>query len=289
MFFASPAFAVVVIRKGNAPEVLGMLVSQNEQRIVVREVLPDGKSREHVIPRAEIEDLLITVSPERLAALRPAKPRAYVEYAEELAEKRRDPEARETALRLYQIAAWLDPKKLGKSSLLGMIDLSRSAAEESKFRAAAYLLDPEHDRRVLKEPEAVKVASGGSPAAREQLLAALRQLRQGKTVPAKTALQTPTVRAELERYKDVLAFVDVAGLRAGEAPPPAILRKVLLLEVALAYRPADEPPKKELLLTWQQSLSRDGGAPVPVLSLETLTEFNPRLCQFKDGKWVEPE
>lgn len=283
------AFAVVVLRKGGAPEVLGTLVSQDERRVVVRELLPDGKHRDTAIPRSEIEDVLITVSPERLAALRRDKPREYKLYAEELAEKRRDPEAREAALRLYLIAAWLDPPNLGKSSLLGMIDLARGAAEERKFRALAYLLDPEHDRRVLKDPQPVKVASGGTAASRDQLVAALRLLRQGKIAPARNALQVPAVRAQLEQYKDVLSYQELSGLRAGETLSPALLRKVLLLETALTYRSTEDlGPKKEAGASWQQSLVRDGDSPVPVLSLDTITEFNPRLCQFKDGKWVEP-
>lgn len=286
----SPASAVVVLRKGGAAEVMGTLVNQDERRVVVRELLPDGKYRDTAIPRSEIEEVLITVSAERLSALRRDKPREYVLYAEELAEKRRDPEARETALRLYQIAAWLDSPGLGKSSLLGMIDLARSASEETKFRAVAYLLDPEHDRRVLKAPQPVKLASGGTAVSRDQLLGALRLLRQGKVTPARTIMQTPAVRAQLDQYKELLPYAEVTNLRAGEALPPTLLRKVLLLETALAYRSTEDlDPKKATGASWQQSLARDGIAPLPVLSLETLTEFNPRQSQFKEGKWVEPE
>ena len=284
------ASAVVVLRKGGAPEVLGTLVSQDERRVIVREHLPDGKHRDTAIPRSEIDEILVTVSPERLSALRRDKPREYAAYAEELAEKRRDPEAREAALRLYHIAAWIDPPELGKSSLLGMIDLARNSSEETRFRALAYLLDPEHDRRLLKNPQAVKVDAGGTAASRDQLLSALRLLRQGKITAARNVLQVPAVRAQLDQYKEVLTYQDIVNLRAGDALSPTLLRKVLLLETALAYRWAEElGPQKEAGVSWQQSLARDGNAPLPVLSLETATEFNPRLCQFKDGKWVEPE
>ena len=35
--------------------------------------------------------------------------------------------------------------------------------------------------------------------------------------------------------------------------------------------------------------ARIGGlAPLPSLDLETLTEFDPRKCVFRDGKWTEP-
>src|SRR5206468_4152061 len=133
----------------------------------------------------------------------------------------------------------------------------------------AYLLDPEHDRRVLKDPQPVKVASGGTAASRDQLLAALRLLRQGKVTPARNLLQIPAVRAQLDQYKEVLAYQELAGLKAGEPLAPPLLRKVLLLETALAYRSTEDlGPKKEAGASWQQSLVRDGGAPLPVLSLE---------------------
>src|SRR3954471_3863730 len=115
--------AVVVLPKGSNTPVIGFLVRRDERVVVVRQPLPDGKSQEHRFSPAQIDELIITVSAERLAALDPAKPEVYFEYAEELAEKQRDPEAREAAIRLYAISAGRGDERLRHSALLGLIAL----------------------------------------------------------------------------------------------------------------------------------------------------------------------
>ena len=124
------------------------MVRQNGNEVVVREETATG-IRDVIVPRSEIEDLIETVSPERLAALDPSRPQEYREYAEELAEKKLDPEARLMAVRLFQIAAWLDPAKTGHGALLGLVSVARPGEEEARYRAAAYLFDPRHNKALL--------------------------------------------------------------------------------------------------------------------------------------------
>src|SRR5690349_1880037 len=128
-----PAQAVVVLPKGAKQPIMGYLVRQDDRNIVVREELPGGKSRESSFAKKDLDELIITVSPERLAALDPSKPPDYREYAEELAEKQRDPEARDAAIRLYAIAAARGDDNLRHSALLGLIALARNAEEERRF------------------------------------------------------------------------------------------------------------------------------------------------------------
>src|SRR5437868_1276664 len=97
------ANAVVVLPKGSNQPVMGYLMREDERTIVVRQPLPGGKSRESSFPKKELDELIITVSPQRLTELDPKQPGLYYEYAEELAEKQRDPEARDMAIRLYAI------------------------------------------------------------------------------------------------------------------------------------------------------------------------------------------
>src|SRR5262245_65118575 len=89
--FSPPVHAVVVLPKGAKQPIMGYLVRQDDRTIVIRQDLPDGKSRESSFAKKDLDELIITVSPERLARLDPNKPQAYREYAEELAEKQRDP------------------------------------------------------------------------------------------------------------------------------------------------------------------------------------------------------
>jgi len=155
---AAPVRAIVVLKKGVEQPLLGYLVRQDERTVVIREELPGGGQRETHIPRADIEELIVTVDPERLTTLDPAQPKGYREYAEELAEKRRDPEARDAARRLYAIAAARGEGVLRKGALLGLLSLASSPAEERRLRAAAFLYDDQHDPTLLS-------ASSPSPAA----------------------------------------------------------------------------------------------------------------------------
>src|SRR5690349_18452025 len=132
LWFVRPASAVVVYKKGTSKPVAGHLVRQNGNEVVVRDESSSGL-KEIVIPRSEIDDFIETVSAERLAALTPSRPQEYREYAEELAEKKLDPEARQTAVRLFQIAAWLDPAKTGRGALLGLVSVARPGEEEARF------------------------------------------------------------------------------------------------------------------------------------------------------------
>jgi|SRR5262245_45848256 len=147
--FSPPVHAVVVLSKGAKQPIMGYLVRQDERTIVIRQDLPDGKSRESSFATKDLDELIITVSPERLTALDPNKLQVFREYAEELAEKQRDPEARDTAIRLYAIVAARGDGNLRHSALLGLIALARNTGEERLFRAAAYLFDSDHDPSVL--------------------------------------------------------------------------------------------------------------------------------------------
>ncbi len=120
---ARPAAAVILYLKDQDQPIRGYYVRENEHAVVLLELLPNGSTAERSVPRTQIDDMIRSVSEERLAALRPENPDAYREYAEELAEKRKDPDAQLTGLRLYQMAAVLEPQRLGRSCLLGMVPL----------------------------------------------------------------------------------------------------------------------------------------------------------------------
>ena len=196
--------AVVVLPKGAKQPIMGYLVRQDDHSIVIRQELPGGKSRESSFLRKDLDELIFTVSPERLAALDPSKPAAYWEYAEELAEKQRDPEARDTAIRLDAIAAARGDDHLRHSALLGLIALARNTDEERLFRAATFLFDSDHDPSIL----AASAAATGNPAVIES--------------------------------------------------------------------------------GWAASVSIRSLAPLPPLSLDRLTEFDPAACIYRSGKWIKP-
>jgi hypothetical protein len=279
------AAAVVVLTKGSDKPVMGYLVRQDERTLVVREVLPGGKSREVPFAKSDIDELIVTVSHERLAELDPARPQLYREYAEELAEKQRDPEARDTAIRLYAICAARGNQKLRRGALLGLIALARTPEEERLFRAAAYLNDPQHDSAVLAPPAAAQLAVHVS----EELLSVLRLARQGKASAARAALDRPGVRAQAAEAAPVIALEDLEKACSGGPLSDELLLKLLRAELALeAGGGSMSAGSPSLTASWSQARRDRGLSPQPLVSLDKLTEFDPAACVFRDGKWVRP-
>ena len=291
--FAVPCPAVIIIEKNKKGEpIRGYLVDANEIRVVVDVLLPNGETRQRIFPRSSIDEMIQAVSAERLEALHKDRPQDYRDYAEELTVKKEDPDAQRTAIRLYQIAAYLAPEKLGRSSLLGMVALARDASEERKFRAAAYLLDSEHDRSVLRSGKPAADGVKLTDEQRQQLRQMLRALREGRANDARAAAKRPGLQEPLQRIASVLAASDFEDLRNGETLPPNLMFKVLAAELALDPQTADRRTGDALdesaprpPTSWSKLADPKSAAPFPVLSLELLTEFDPRQCHFRKGKW----
>ncbi len=127
---SSPARAILIVEKApGAVPVGGYLVSEAGQTLKIKMILPDGKEQSKVYDLSNIE-ILYKIDVDRLKKLDKNDPKAYLDYALELAAKKldadpgatgaagrlvvdADPEARDTARRLFLIAAYLDPRQLG--------------------------------------------------------------------------------------------------------------------------------------------------------------------------------
>ena len=285
--WTAPCLGVIILQKDSTETIKGFLVSQNDMRVIVDELLPTGETRQLVILRSAIDVMIISVALDRLEALQPDQPRSYRDDADELAEKREDPEARNTAIRLYLLAAHLDPKGQGRSSLLSMAELARSPNEERKFRAMVYLLDPAHDRGELKPPSltvAPKIKLTKSQ--RTMLLTAIRALRDGNRREALNFSRRPLFQEIFKRYSSILTleeFSDAAAQRNKQLPTN-VLGRLITVELLVL----DLPLKDELStvdIRWSTILKNGQDTPVTPLSLETITEFDPNENVFKNNHW----
>ena len=340
-FCASPAAAVIIYVKEQAQPVRGYFVREDDQAVTLLEVLPDGSTAERSIPRSQIDDIIRSVSEQRLSELDPNKPDAYREYAEELAEKRKDPDAQQTSIRLFQIAAILDPERLGRSCLLGMVPLARNTDEQRRFRAMAYLLDPAHDTALLQTTaQPSEHTSTLDEKQAEFLLKSLRLLRQGKRKEALSQARRCKLEERLPLLTDTITYREfekacrptcpdcdrgrqvcpncggtrsVAGSdganvpcaacgTSGEIPcttchgnfrspplKPSLLKRIL--EVETQWLPAVTETSDDSAANgsplWSHVAQREQTAPTHALTLDTLTEFNPRHNRYVDGNWIE--
>ena len=285
--WTAPCLGVIILQNDSTETIKGFLVSQNDMRVIDDALLPTGETRQLVILRSAIDVMIISVALDRLEALQPDQPRSYRDYADELAEKREDPEARNTAIRLYLLAAHLDPQGQGRSSLLSMAELARSPNEERKFRAMVYLLDPAHDRGELKPPSltvAPKIKLTKSQ--RTMLLTAIRALRDGNRREALNFSRRPLFQEIFKRYSSILTleeFSDAAAQRNKQLPTN-VLGKLITVELLVL----DLPLKDELStvdIRWSTILKNGQDTPVTPLSLETITEFDPNENVFKNNHW----
>lgn len=278
------AEAVVVLKKGVAAPLMGHLVRADERTVVVRQELEGGKSRDVVIPRSEIDEYVETVSPQRLAELHPAQPSGYLEYAEELAEKRRDPEARDTARRLLTIAASRGDAALRQSSLRVLVELARSEEERRRIAALIFLTGPHHEAEVLSTDSVV--ANEPDSSARHEALTALRLIRQGQGATAKGLLEKKPVQEELARGELKMTPAELTALAAERSLDAEQLARILRAELAL--EPGSSSPASGQARPWSRAVRSQALTPVLPLSSERLTEFDPSESVFRGGKWQQP-
>jgi hypothetical protein len=149
------AASAILIETAAGP-VAGFLLKEDGAKLTVRVRTPDGDDKITEFTRANIK-ILHRIDLNRLAHLSRDNPRAYRDYAEELAGQDADPEARALARRLYLLAAKLDPDRFASSSLLAMSALANTPMESRRCRALAFLLDPNLEANLLN-PDAGKAA-----------------------------------------------------------------------------------------------------------------------------------
>ncbi len=325
----SSARAIILDLKDGV-RVTGYLKAEDEQSYTVRRVL-DGHESLQTFPKTDVLFALRTFDPARLSELSPSKPAGYRDYAEELAEKREDPEARDLALRLFLIAASLDPEKLGRGSLLSMASLARSPDEERRYRAMAYALDTRHDRSVLTAPDE---RGRRGDRARQDFAQALGFYRTRQTARALAFARRPGVEDLFPTAVGIPSFAEFVA--SCETHPecskcgPDGLARCKTCKGSGSFGPGrsvcpdclgsgevvcPECGGKKSDLTISEELRRalirgeitalassspeSGGSfaqallrnprPAPLLSIETLTPFNPRECLYRDGHWVAPK
>ena len=178
VFSTASAAAAILFLKGEEQPIGGFLVRENEKAVVIDELLADGSTERRTIARSEIEDLLKTVSPERLVMSGPTG--CVSRLCGGTGAKTQGPGGPRDGA-----AAVPDRRLPGAGTLEGAAVcwawcLWHGTAEERRFRALAYLLDPAHDVRVLAETDLAPARRRESPPQQAEflLLAASASARQ---------------------------------------------------------------------------------------------------------------
>lgn len=180
----STSLASAILIDTGAGRVGGFVLSDDGTKLRISVPTPDGEDKVSEYLHEKIK-VLHQLDVKRLEGLSPDKPEAYHDYADQLARQGADPEARYVAMRLYLLAARLDPEKLGSSSLLRMSALASTPAEARKYRAMAFLLDPKANAELLKaEPVKPALPAQLKAKALEDFTKALLLYRMGQVKQA---------------------------------------------------------------------------------------------------------
>jgi hypothetical protein len=338
----TPASAIL-IETAAKKRVAGFVESDDAKQISVRVKSANGKEKVEVFERSQIK-ILHQIDSARLEKLSKDKPGAYRDYAHELAEKTDDPEAVELALRLYLIAAYLEPQKMGRSCLLNMSALTTRPDEVRRYRAMAFLLDAKSNPALLKVETVPPALSKGGEAAKAPMKGltdfqkALKLYRTGQAKSAKNYASDKAVAPYFAKagLKDQKSFakacndlacakcksgnltctactgkgkiVDMFGMGFqacttcngkgtqkcttcdgfGVNPfPEDYLTKVLQAEIWALEQMAPPGAETQQSTGWSHALN-SAPAPIPQLSLETITPFDPRACVYRKGSWSIP-
>jgi hypothetical protein len=139
----------------------------------------------------------------------------------------------------------------------------------------------------------LKVSTIGVPdvsdVERTRLLGGLRALRAGRKTEALGFARQAAFRELLVRCAGFMTpqEYEAAAEALDGALPPAVLRRVLSLELALFPDAASRPAGPADSGSWTAEALRAG--PVAELTLEGIAPFDPRQCLYRNGQWVSAE
>lgn len=284
---AREAHAVVVYLRGQSQPLYGALVREDSSSVVLLVENEQGKTVERVIARSETDAIRNPINAARLEKLAPTSPADYFEYAEELAAASRDPDARQTARRLYHLAATLAPDTLTMPSLRGLHYLATSPQEKRRLDAAIYLLS--------RDPSIELMAEDGAAAS----VIDIAKLKQLQTLVAGIRRREAATLAQIEREPMLLGelsamFPKLAGKFGDAASGPwsdELLALLLEVEISLGKQlleralPTAERTTSPAAQSWSTGYDENKRAVPPLPTMERLTEFDPSHTVYRNGKW----
>jgi hypothetical protein len=266
----------------------GWVLRQDEETIVFREYASD-ESIPIELKRNEILTVVVNIDQERLASLYPPDWSAYRDYAEELAVQKRDPTARELAVRLYLIAAH-GSRELRRGCLSGLVALAEDESQRTQWKTLQQLYYPTVIRNA--DPQQNQPHSG-PPIENAVALEIVRLVRRGASDEAMHRLAMDSTVAALNRWSDLISIDQLRQTVTQEQLTGEQLLRLLRMELALADPTSaiasDINPATSLQAANWAELARRSAATIPEIpSFNNITAFDPEASIFRDNRWVKP-
>jgi hypothetical protein len=335
-----PSAAWAILIDAGGVKVGGYLVRDDGRKLVVRVRTPEGQEKVTEYDRTKTKiNILHQYDKKLLESLSRTNPKGYLDYALKLAAQEGDPEARYMAMRLFLIAAYLEPRQFGHDCLLSMSRLASTPAEARRCRAMAFLLDARRDASLLKA-EIVKPVEKPkiTGSTLQDYLKALQEFRAGQIPAARTAAARDGVdkvfsqapggidkkvflemckgatcatcgakkkvtcpacngrpglgRCPVCNGKTRITCPDCDGTGFNPTLPDEVLRVIVRAELWAMDQltgGAGRGKDGQRPTSWSALLQERQVHPVSILSLETITDIDPRRCHYRNGEWVAPQ
>ena len=221
-----------------------------------------------------------------LENLDPSMPEGYFELAEHVADVSDSTRERDLAIRLYALAATLDPDRWAHGSLLGIRVLLEG--DQDRIRAVHALLELHDDARPSLLPRR-EVVLGAESTAAVKAFDVISCIRTGDSTRARSLLQHGSgVRDMLESYQDAVPggmkrLLDRASARDGEV----LLNEkeyIALLQIQSQLLGGTHE-------TWAATMAVGLGQPLEDLSgaeLGNVLKMDLEESSWRDGRWSRP-
>jgi hypothetical protein len=287
--FLSKVDADVVWVRGEPEPVYGTVIERNPTEITF--LIYGGEANSNrTIARDTIETLIVNIDVPRLETLNPDNPTGYRDYAEELSAQQRDPAARELAVRLYLIGAFLadggpGSSELRQSCLDGLVALASSPAQSEKWKTLRFLYNP--TVRLDEEPK--PPTSPLTEAQRELALNVVRLIRRGKGGEAAELMAQTETESALQPWASVCPPEQLKRIARRNQPTVSQLRQLLQIELAILNREPPATANSSQRRSWSDDATTTSAIDGMITSFKSATQFDPEKSVFRNGSWVRPD
>jgi hypothetical protein len=285
VFTAYDAGADVIWIEGQHDPLYGVILSRDETGVVLRTGF-DNDTPIRKIATHQIKLVVVNLDHRRLEALNPQKLGEYRDYAEELAVQKKDPTARELAIRLYLIAATNGANAIRDSALTGLVGVARDPREESTFRLLRHLHSELADGGENQPVERAGNRSGATTSG-EKLLRAIQMMRRGKNIEAGEFLADETVSIALGEFPVRISWQELREIASVTRPTMAQLDQLLRIEAELRFGSLVGFEQEGVESRhWSASAHKPAKRFDRLPTFANATEFDPYLSVYREGKWV---
>ncbi len=275
-----PAWGDVVWLKTQQDPLYGIVQSDDGQALTLLKTTNGTDFESVVLQRSEIKMVLVNIDSKSLEALAPDEPQSYFEQAEVLVSQKKDPVARQLAIRLFLIAAnHASEKVLQESAIRNLISLARTKEEAKRFQWLAWLETGGTEPWLRTDESKNQVSLPARDLKRA--LRAVQALRQGRRV--ELSGEWPN----FENWAEAISQEELIAMSKEKELNDQQLARLVALEFRLRNPDQTQSPKPRLA-SWAEMASRQKQADLIFPTLENVTEFDPAESVYRKGKWVRP-